>query len=1169
MILVNSLKKFFDLKIEQRTPLVSVSGPAWWGLLLFIAAINYAGAQLGQLPGIGVGLVWPPIGLMLPAVLLFGYRVWPAIALGSLLANLQLLFGTGAILVVIGRTGADVLAVLLGAYVLHRFTGVSDPFRRVKDVLKFNLAALVSQALCAALGVFSFALEKNIAWSSLGPLWRGYWIADVVSVVLIVPFILIWYQKWGQRATPRRWIAHGLGYGLILAGCFTIFYFNTPILYSFFYYFTILSVIWAAFVLGRHGAITTSLIVALISIWYTTSGFGPFITDSSGESILALEIYLAAVSGTAMVLSAVLWERKEAEVALQDSQAKLQALFDTVDDFLVICAPDGRILETNPVVQRRLGYNVEELNQLDLLNMAPVFQKHPGYTLEELNQLATQSSEANALTSEALSERRTFRPAPLIARDGSFIPIETRITQGKWGERAVLFGISRDITLRQQAEDTLKRQLAFDDLVTRLLARFAACASGEVDTSIQAALHEIAEFTGADHAFVILLADDRATWSTVFQWCARHVHSRIKEDQNIPVGMLAWSAAKIMAGEAVVIHCLDDYPPEAAADRQFTAVHGAKSALNVPMRGRIERISGSIGLYSHARELIWNDNDRVQLQLVGDAIATLLERKRAEEALALESALNASMAELSQALLVAGSVQEITQLTLEKAQALTGSKAGYVGYIDPNTGYMVVPTLGRNARPRSQVGDKRLMFKQFTGLWGWSLHNKASVFSNHPDQDERATKTPPGHLPIERFLAVPGLHGETLVGQITLANPDRDYTPRDLLVIERLASIFALGVRHRQAEDGREQQIKRLHALRTVDQAIISNLDLDLTLNLFVEEAVNLLQVDAVSVLLLNQNTYLLEFTAGRGFHTEMLRRIPVSVGKGHAGRAALERRTVHIDDLVKEPDMNPRQVILAKEEFVAYYGVPLIVKSRVLGVLEVYSRSPLDPNWEWLNFLDTLAGQATITIDNASMVNSLHRSKIELELAYDRTLEGWSRALDLRDKETEGHTRRVAEMTVKLAAALGLSEEEVIQARRGALLHDIGKISVPDAILLKQGELTEEEWVIMRKHPQYAYELLSPIEYLRPALDIPYCHHERWNGSGYPRGLAGEQIPLKARIFSVVDEWDALTSDRAYRKAWNRTKVMKRIISLSGVYFDPRVVEQFMNLVWKRWRDV
>ncbi len=183
-----------------------------------------------------------------------------------------------------------------------------------------------------------------------------------------------------------------------------------------------------------------------------------------------------------------------------------------------------------------------------------------------------------------------------------------------------------------------------------------------------------------------------------------------------------------------------------------------------------------------------------------------------------------------------------------------------------------------------------------------------------------------------------------------------------------------------------------------------------------------------------------------------------------------------------------------------------------------------------------------------------------DLERSYEITLDSWSRALDLRDKETEGHTQRVAELTLRIAKKMIFSKEELIHIRRGALLHDIGKLGIPDSILLKPGPLTEEELSFMCQHPKFAYDLIHPIEYLRPALDIPTTHHEKWDGSGYPLGLKGEEIPLSARIFALVDVYDALTSDRPYRTAWTKEKVIQYIRENSGSHFDPQIVPIFLQ---------
>jgi len=378
--------------------------------------------------------------------------------------------------------------------------------------------------------------------------------------------------------------------------------------------------------------------------------------------------------------------------------------------------------------------------------------------------------------------------------------------------------IGRDITERKQAEDGLLKQMAFDELMTRLLARFATCAYDEVDHSIEIGLKEITEFMEIDYADILILSQDRKTWKMTYQWSASHLSPSIQPSQSIPTGHLVWSEIKLFQGEAIRINTFDDYPIEAQIDRRFSESEGAKSILSVPIRGQEQLTFGCIDLISYAGQVNWSDSDVTHMKIIGDSIANLLERKRAEENLAE----------------------------------------------------------------------------------------------------------------------------------------------------------------------------------------------------------------------------------------------------------------------------------------------------------------------------------------------------------AYDTTLEGWAKALELRDKETEGHSRRVTEATLAVARAMDFTDEELTQIRRGSILHDIGKMGIPDDILRKNGPLTDAERLTVQKHPATAYELLKPIAYLEKALDIPYCHHEKWDGSGYPRGLKGEEIPLAARIFAVVDVWDALSSDRPYRSAWPREKVADYLIAESGKHFDPQVMDVFLQMMKK-----
>jgi PAS domain S-box-containing protein len=364
------------------------------------------------------------------------------------------------------------------------------------------------------------------------------------------------------------------------------------------------------------------------------------------------------------------------------------------------------------------------------------------------------------------------------------------------------------------------------------------------------------------------------------------------------------------------------------------------------------------------------------------------------------------------------------------------------------------------------------------------------------------------------------------------------------------------------AQERINRQVDRLNSLRTIDMFIASGTDLHLTLQTILNQAAAQLEIDAGDILLLNTSMHTLEFTEGVGFRTRGIEKSSVRVGEGFAGKAALERETIVIREIPEGGEVAIRRSMFAAEGFVSYVGVPLIAKGEVKGVMEIFLRSRRELDADWMDFLESLSGQAALAIDNASLFESLQRSNLELGMAYETTLEGWSAALDLRDKETEGHTRRVTDLTLRLAEAMGLSERERVHIRRGALLHDIGKMGIPDRILLKPDSLTSDEWEIMRQHPSYAFKLLSPITHLGPALDIPYCHHERWDGTGYPRGLKGETIPLAARIFAVADVWDALCSDRPYRPAWTREKALDYIKSLSGMHFDPKVVDVFLRVV-------
>jgi PAS domain S-box-containing protein len=418
---------------------------------------------------------------------------------------------------------------------------------------------------------------------------------------------------------------------------------------------------------------------------------------------------------------------------------------------------------------------------------------------------------------------------------------------------------------------------------------------------------------------------------------------------------------------------------------------------------------------------------------------------------------------------------------------------------------------------------------------------------------------------LHSSVSLPLISRQHAFGALIFYSEQTDYfTPERVQFLQSYALLAAAALENARLFEETERRLRFVQALHNIDTAIASSLDLHTTLDVILEQTTAQLGVDAASILLYDPLECALLYGAGRGFRTAAIQRTRLQPGESYAGLAVLERRIVISDWWQKTQTISSKpnySVIIDSENFVAHVATPLIAKGQIVGVLEVFHRAFLNTNPEWLSLLETLAGQAAISIDGATVFDGLQRSHAELEQAYNSTLEGWSRAMDLRDRDTEGHTLRVTALSERLARTYELSEAEIINLRRGALLHDIGKLGVPDSILLKPGKLTDEEWVIMRKHPQYAFDMLWPIIYLRPALDIPYCHHEKWDGTGYPRGLKGEEIPLAARVFAVADVWDALTSDRPYRPAWPANRVREHIHKGAGTHFDPQVVEAFFKL--------
>ena len=356
------------------------------------------------------------------------------------------------------------------------------------------------------------------------------------------------------------------------------------------------------------------------------------------------------------------------------------------------------------------------------------------------------------------------------------------------------------------------------------------------------------------------------------------------------------------------------------------------------------------------------------------------------------------------------------------------------------------------------------------------------------------------------------------------------------------------------------QKPRRLECLLELSRTAAAGVDRDAALNMILRVATTELRLDAAAILRLDPGKGLLEPVSYFALPAEFEKR-RVLLGAEFGGRAARDLRPVTVSDCTAPCAAELVPGFAAIEGFQSCWALPLLAGDRSLGVFEIYSRRRRVLDTLPRVFLEALAEHAAIALalDDARM--TCNRMAGELTIAQDLAMQGWCRTLELRDPDTQAHSRRVAPVAVALSRALGVHESHLIHIHRGALLHDIGKIAVPDRILSKPGPLTPEEWQVMRRHPGDALELLYSADFLKPALEIPYCHHEKWDGTGYPRGLRGADIPMAARIFSVVDVWDALGSKRPYGSVWSPSDIRGYLQQEAGTHFDPAVVDAFLRL--------
>ena len=433
--------------------------------------------------------------------------------------------------------------------------------------------------------------------------------------------------------------------------------------------------------------------------------------------------------------------------------------------------------------------------------------------------------------------------------------------------------------------------------------------------------------------------------------------------------------------------------------------------------------------------------------------------------------------------------------------------------------------------------------------------------------------------PYHSHASIPIRAGTMLLGNLNIVPPSGSaITIENYRLFSSIGDQIGVAIeRARLYEQAKEQRTREQQILLGHGQMLLGEHNLQTILDQTIKVVSDVLQVEYATLALVAPDGKMYSIRAGLGFPSK---KIQETVEFQVSDNSAISK-SIRTKMPVIIPDVN---LEIRLKTYTADHDVkltsllivPMLMGEEALGGIAVYSQSPRQWSEDEIRLLSLLANQTAIAIENTRLFEAEHTARKhaevlhmqtiqqaqDLTLAYETTIEGWSRALDLRDKETEEHTLRVTNLTLQLAQAFGVSDTELKHIRRGALLHDIGKMGIPDTILHKSGALSDEERAMMRQHPQLAYEMLSPIAYLLPALDIPYCHHEKWDGTGYPRGLTGGEIPLAARIFAVVDVFDALTSNRPYRPAWTTKKALEHIREQAGMHFDPQIVNAFLRLI-------
>ncbi len=861
---------------------------------------------------------------------------------------------------------------------------------------------------------------------------------------------------------------------------------------------------------------------------------GPWRHRKKDGTIIIVEILSHALlfKGRAarLVMANEITDRVRAEQALQESEEKYRTLVESAKDGIAIIQ-DGRVKYVNPRLAEMRGEPMDSI-----LDQRFDTYVHP----EERERIL----ERYARRMAGFDEPTTYETA-LIRKDGTRLPSE--ITTGTityQGKRAEII-LVRDISEHKRAEQALQRQLRE---MTVLKAVAAACAESTYsDELIERITETVGNSLYPDNCGVLVLEPDREHW--------RPHPSYQGTAPEYLLGLHPLSeglCGKAMASERAVR--VDDIRNEPEY-RELTPGILSEVAVPIIVNGRV---FGCLNAESTALDGFTEHDERL-LTTIAESMSTAIEKirllqvekRRREEAEILYNT--------TRDLVMERDLSALLQVIVERAAGIISAPSAAI-YLSEPENRQVRCVVSYNT-PQEHVGT---ILKFGEGAGGIVAETGQPLIVEDYRTWQGRAPIYEDERPFISILTVPMRWQGDVIGVLQIMDNTkvRSFTDEELRMVNLFANQAAMAVQNARLFKETSQRAQEAAVIAEVGRDISETLQLDVTLEQIAAHAKKLFRARTCAVYLPVPETSRLVAIAALGPFAEEIKADPINLGGSVLGWIALNRR----GEIVNNIGNDPRAVLVPGTEDIPIehlMGVPVLRQDQLEGLIAVWR---VGEGQEFtsgdLDFLTSLAGQVGVAIQNARLFENLQGSNLELSKAYDTTLEGWARALEMRDKETLGHSRRVTELTLGLAHCLGVPEAELTNIRRGVLLHDIGKMGIPDALLKKTGPLDTDEWAEMRKHPRYAYELLHPIGYLRPALDIPYAHHENWDGSGYPRGLKGTEIPLAARMFAIVDVYDALLYDRPYRKAWPRDQVLDYLREQSGVRFDPQITEAFLSLV-------